>query len=642
MDVEATTNVSTVRKRKFPKAKLIIALVFIIAIAVTSGVIIRKKLTAKPAVTQRTARVMKGDLNATVLGSGPLIASSRDEVKTKVAGSVTKLYFKEGDKVKAGDLLCELDSTDAETTFEQNTNNLIQNQKTLSDSVEDLSKLNVYAPFSGQVSNITVAQGDTVGKGGVIFTVTDTSKFKLTVPFNGTDIGKISVGQQAAIDLPALMETVNGKVTYVSNSSYSTNSGGQLFDVEIEVSNPGGLLGGMAASAEVNTSMDIVDSTNTGTLSYINKTTVKSDNGGTLAKLNVKENQYVTKGALLAQFENTDLQRTKEGNDLKVNTAQNQLQISEKQLSYYKIYSPIDGTIVSQAIVEGDSLKAGDTVCIVADASQMKFTIPVDELDIAKISVGQTTNVTVDAVPGTSTKPVQGQVSKVALEGKSSNGVTTYDVDVTIPNDISLKDNMNANAEIFVQSKKDTLYVPIEAVQKMGGRTFVMVKADAKTLEERKKSGNTNPFAGVAGNNRGSSQNAQGYGGNANSQSGQGNGQNSNRQNGQGSGQNAGSQGGSQQNANRQANGSNSSSNSSRSSSSSQSQYYANAMAKAVEVGINNDSYIEITSGLNQGDEVILPPVSLGSSSSNNTQRTGGMFGGGGAPGGMAGGGARQ
>jgi HlyD family secretion protein len=61
-------------------------------------------------------------------------------------------------------------------------------------------------------------------------------------------------------------------------------------------------------------------------------------------------------------------------------------------------------------------------------------------------------------------------------------------------------------------------------------------------------------------------------------------------------------------------------------------------------VGIHNESNIEIVSGLNEGDEVIIPTViSTGNTSTQQTQMQGGMggsFGGGGMTGGFTGGGA--
>lgn len=65
------------------------------------------------------------------------------------------------------------------------------------------------------------------------------------------------------------------------------------------------------------------------------------------------------------------------------------------------------------------------------------------------------------------------------------------------------------------------------------------------------------------------------------------------------------------------------------------SSYYKGAVLRPVEVGINNDSYIEIVSGLNEGDIVVLPPLSTGSTSTQTqTQQGFNIMGGFGGPGG--------
>jgi len=67
------------------------------------------------------------------------------------------------------------------------------------------------------------------------------------------------------------------------------------------------------------------------------------------------------------------------------------------------------------------------------------------------------------------------------------------------------------------------------------------------------------------------------------------------------------------------------------------SQYYAGAMPVLVELGINNDTYIEIVSGLQEGQEVILPPLASSSTQDNAQTRAG--IGGMGGLGGLGGGG---
>jgi HlyD family secretion protein len=54
--------------------------------------------------------------------------------------------------------------------------------------------------------------------------------------------------------------------------------------------------------------------------------------------------------------------------------------------------------------------------------------------------------------------------------------------------------------------------------------------------------------------------------------------------------------------------------------------YYENTMPKQVEVGINNESYIEILSGLDEGEQIILPPLAESQTQTQNQPQKGGAF----------------
>ena len=156
---------------------------------------------------------------------------------------------------------------------------------------------------------------------------------------------------------------------------------------------------------------------------------------------------------------------------------QNQMTLNAKQLDNYKIIAPIDGVITKISNKVGDTVKAGDEVSDVSDPTQMQFDVPVDELDIAKLQVGQKTSITVDALPATSKTPVTGEVAKIAVTGTSVSGVTAFTVTIKVNDNLDkLKGGMNANGEIEVSNKENILYVPIEAITTINGKSFVYLK----------------------------------------------------------------------------------------------------------------------------------------------------------------------
>ena len=109
----------------------------------------------------------------------------------------------------------------------------------------------------------------------------------------------------------------------------------------------------------------------------------------------------------------------------------------------------------------------------------MNLTIAVDELDVVEVEVGQKVKITVDAL---SDAEMDGEVYKIAPVGSNSGGVTTYDVELTFDAEGSgVRSGMNATGEITVASTDSTLYVPVEALMTMGNDTYLMVENAGET-----------------------------------------------------------------------------------------------------------------------------------------------------------------
>ena len=101
------------------------------------------------------------------------------------------------------------------------------------------------------------------------------------------------------------------------------------------------------------------------------------------------------------------------------------------------------------------------------------MTLNVDELQVSSLSVGQSVQVTADAVPD---KTYTGVVTRVSMKGTSNGGTTTYPVKVRIDETDGLRPGMNANAEIVVAQAKNTLTVPNAAIVRGG---YVLVTQDS-------------------------------------------------------------------------------------------------------------------------------------------------------------------
>ena len=113
--------------------------------------------------------------------------------------------------------------------------------------------------------------------------------------------------------------------------------------------------------------------------------------------------------------------------------AQNQLEDVQDNIDSYTIKAPISGTVISRNANVGENItrNTGSTTVLatIYDLSEMTFQISVDELDVASVEVGQTVEITADAMEG---ETYTGTVTNVSLESSYSNGVSTYPVTVAI------------------------------------------------------------------------------------------------------------------------------------------------------------------------------------------------------------------
>ena len=90
---------------------------------------------------------------------------------------------------------------------------------------------------------------------------------------------------------------------------------------------------------------------------------------------------------------------------------------------------------------------------------------------------------------------MDGEVYKIAPVGSNSGGVTTYDVELTFDAAGSgVRSGMNATGEITVASAEDTLYVPVETLMTIGDDKYLMVESsDGQTMSMPDASGMTPP-----------------------------------------------------------------------------------------------------------------------------------------------------
>jgi HlyD family secretion protein len=150
-----------------------------------------------------------------------------------------------------------------------------------------------------------------------------------------------------------------------------------------------------------------------------------------------------------------------------VQSVQAQLDASVKNLSYTSIYSPVDGVVMTRNVSVGQTVAASfntPTLFIIAkDISKMQVQAAVSEADIGEVTTSLRAAFTVDAYPDIS---FNGTVNQIRLEPVVSANVVTYSTLITAPNeDLKLKPGMTANIFIFTKEVDSAMLISAKALK---------------------------------------------------------------------------------------------------------------------------------------------------------------------------------
>ncbi len=482
--VDVKKSISNLFKKKKKLMIILIAAVIAIILLCVFGFKMFSKDTKSEIIT---GFATKGNIVNSIEGSGTLEANDQYEVIAVVKGDILADYIEEGQEVKKGDLLYEIDPTDINNSIEKAQANVEKSQLSYKQSLDSVNNLTVKATASGIITNMYIDNGDSVNNGTKICDIVNSETMLLDITFNSVDATNIFPGEAAVINLTNSFNTLSGTVKSVGTGALVNTEGVSVTYVEILVPNSGGIVPGDKATALIGEYACNAE----GTFEYSEEETVVAKSSGDVYNLNYKAGDKIANGNVICKLDSDSVLVSEQQSRLSLKDSQLSLQNYYDQLDNYNITAPISGKIIQKKSKAGDTLdntNSNTTMAIIADLSSLKFTISIDELDITKIKVGQEVQITADAMEG---KSYTGYVSNVSIVGSSSNGVTSYPVEVTLnmENVEGLIPGMNVNANIIIESKTDVLMVPVAAVNR--GNTIIVKGEASKNTDKINENGKT-------------------------------------------------------------------------------------------------------------------------------------------------------
>jgi len=467
------------------------------------------------------AQVEKGILVVSVSGMGQVSASNQVDVKPTVSGNIVYVGIKNGQEVKDGALLVQIDATDAQKSVRdaqanldsaklslaklqqpatqlsltQSENALTNAQQTKVNDQNDLAKAyeDAFTNISNAFLNLpTVITGvqDILYKTTYnssqnnlayytdlakkydesVFTYrdnTDTSYQTVRTAYdkNFIDYKAASRSSSEAVIETLLNETYN---TTKLVSDLVKNTDNFLSFVKDRLTLHNDALPSQLATHQTNIAT-YTSTANSNLASLLNSVTAIRNAKDALVSddLTIKE-----KTESLAELKAGTDQLDLESSQLSVKQKENALLDAKEKLADYYIRAPFDGVAASVSAIKGDAASSATSLATLI-TKQRIAEITLNEVDVAKVKIGQKATLTFDAIDGLS---ITGEVVEVDAIGTASQGVVSYGVKINFDTqDERVKPGMSLAAAIIVETKTDVLLVSSSAVKSSGGQSYVQI-----------------------------------------------------------------------------------------------------------------------------------------------------------------------
>ena len=466
--IEKKRRIEKLKKKKNRK-KIILLLLILVVLFVVNGPLKGDKDQVNAKFDYEKVVADIGDIEVIVEGKGVVEENSVYNISPSVNGEIVEDYVEVGQMVNKDDLLYVIDSDDIQASL--STAKLAVEQANISynNIKKQINDLKIVANDSGYVSDLTITKGAYIVTNSPVCNLVETNQYEVVLQFMNAAASQIRVGNRATLTYMSYLTTIDGTVTNVSDRTFLRDDGSQVSEVTIRVATTGFGLNNAVVKGEVYTDLGTtITSANTAPMTGVTNNMVKAKSTGTVETVHVKNGDYVEKGTVLVTLENVDLETALSNADIALKNAKNSLSNVEKQLDNYNIKSPITGLVAYKNNKLGDIISnfqstSSKVMVTIVDNSVKKFEMEVDELDIAKVKVGQEVVITIDALDG---KEYVGKVSNINTIGKSVAGITSYTVTVELENTPEIYAGMNVDADIQITSIHDVMRVPLSAVRK--------------------------------------------------------------------------------------------------------------------------------------------------------------------------------
>lgn len=403
-----------------------------------------------------------GDLSASATASGSIAAPREARLSLEVAGTVVDVPVSVGDRVRAGDVLVQLDTTALERAVANAELALAIQEANLRDLTNGASEADLAsaqaAVASAQASLDKVKAGANPNDIQAARASLAAAQAAYDALVAGPDAEAVAQAQATLNNAEAALRKAQAAYDKVAGRP-DVGMTQQSLDLEQATNN---YASAKAAynQAVAGPSQDQIQQARS-SVEQARANLQKLLDSPTATELAAAEAQLAQAQAQLASItEGASVDKVTVG-QTQVEQARLNLQEAQEKLDKASLRAPFDGIVTAIHVAEGE--QASGLAVELADTSSLEAVLNVDEVDVGELAAGQAAVITLETWPG---EAIPGTVVSIAPKATAgSSGIASYEVRVQVgPTELPVRIGMTADADLITAERTGVLLVPSQAI----------------------------------------------------------------------------------------------------------------------------------------------------------------------------------
>ncbi len=483
MHPKITKTIARIKARPYFSAFIMLVAIFAIY------QIYQKTHPAQIQIKYITSAVQKTTIVKSVASTGQVAQLNKIDIKASSSGLITALPVKQGQTVKKGQLIAVIDQRN-------NYVSLAQARAGLANAQANYQKLIAGATSEEiQIAQASVASAQTsLENTKNSFAIIEKQQTLAIKNAKATLLNTTPTALAATNNLSTASITIGGSYNSVEEGAYTITlytggdglhyliSGLENFDrpitpgitmplgmrgLTITIGTTGSLVAGSTWTVSLPNTMSSSFVSNYNSYQSALLTQIQALTNAK-ASIAAAENSLTQQKAVLAQKIAAAQPADVAVSEAQIATARAQLLSAEAAFSNNNLIAPFDGQIVAVPLQIGEQATGVIATLI---TPQKIAALSLNEVDIAKIKIGDKASLAFDAIDGLS---ITGEVAQIDTLGTVTQGVVNYAVKIIFDTqDDRIKPGMSANAAIILEAKSDVLAVPASAVKTQDSNSYV-------------------------------------------------------------------------------------------------------------------------------------------------------------------------